>query len=121
MGGGFIFKKVEYIRVPKKIEEEFTVNKFDKVKEEIAKKMSKALDEQCEEVLRKIYSIEKEKPMSIADILGVLNKLIDDKNSLNKNDISSLKKRIKYCKNPMERIKLQRELNVLYKNKRRKG
>lgn len=34
-------------------------------------------------------------------------------------DISSLKKRIKYCKNPMEKKKLQQELNVLYKEQKR--
>lgn len=41
--------------------------------------------------------------------------------SLSQLDISSLKKRIKYCKNPMEKKKLQQELNALYKElKRRK-
>lgn len=33
-------------------------------------------------------------------------------------NISSLKKRIKYCKNPMEKKKLQQELNVLYKEQK---
>ena len=32
-----------------------------------------------------------------------------------KQDISTLKKRIKYCKNPMEKKKLEQELNALYK------
>ena len=32
-----------------------------------------------------------------------------------KQDISTLKKRIKYCKNPMEKKKLEQELNTLYK------
>lgn len=32
--------------------------------------------------------------------------------------ISSLKKRIKHCKNHMERKKLQQELNVLYKERK---
>ena len=36
-------------------------------------------------------------------------------------DISSLKKRIKYCKNPMEKKKLQQELNALYKEQKRKN
>ena len=35
-------------------------------------------------------------------------------------DISSLKKRIKYCKNPMEKKKLQQELNALYKEQKRR-
>ena len=37
-----------------------------------------------------------------------------------KEDISSLKKRIKYCKNPMEKKKLQQELNALYKEQKRR-
>lgn len=37
-----------------------------------------------------------------------------------KTDISSLKKRIKYCKNPMEKKKLQQELNALYKEQKRR-
>lgn len=34
--------------------------------------------------------------------------------------ISNLKKRIKYCKNPMERKQLGQKLNVLYKEQKRK-
>lgn len=37
-----------------------------------------------------------------------------------KEDISSLKKRIKHCKNPMEKKKLQQELNALYKEQKRR-
>lgn len=37
-----------------------------------------------------------------------------------KEDISSLKKRIKYCKNPMGKKKLQQELNALYKEQKRR-
>lgn len=37
-----------------------------------------------------------------------------------KEDISSLKKRIKHCKNHMERQNLQRELDALYKEQKRK-
>ena len=37
-----------------------------------------------------------------------------------KEDISSLKKRIKHCKNHMERQRLQKELNALYKEQKRK-
>lgn len=38
---------------------------------------------------------------------------------LPKQDISTLKKRIKYCKNPMEKKKLEQELNALYKEQKR--
>lgn len=37
-----------------------------------------------------------------------------------KQEISTLKKRIKYCKNPMEKKKLEQKLNGLYKEKRRR-
>lgn len=36
-----------------------------------------------------------------------------------KQDISTIKKRIKYCKNPMEKKKLEQELNALYKEHKR--
>ena len=36
-----------------------------------------------------------------------------------KQDISTHKKRIKYCKNPMEKKKLEQELNALYKEHKR--
>lgn len=35
-------------------------------------------------------------------------------------DIPSLKKRIKYCKNPLERKNLERQLNVAYKEMKKK-
>lgn len=34
-------------------------------------------------------------------------------------NISKLKKRIKYCRNPLEKQSLQRELNNLYKKRKR--
>lgn len=34
-------------------------------------------------------------------------------------NISQLKKRIKYCRNPLEKQTLQRELNNLYKKRKR--
>lgn len=37
-----------------------------------------------------------------------------------KEDISSLKKRIKHCKNHMKKQRLQRELNALYKEQKRR-
>lgn len=46
-------------------------------------------------------------------------KMISDEiNNLNLN-ISQLKKRIKYCRNPLEKQSLQRELNNLYKKRKR--
>lgn len=40
----------------------------------------------------------------------------EDNQNLN---ISQLKKRIKYCRNPLEKQSLQRELNALYKKRKR--
>lgn len=42
------------------------------------------------------------------------------KNENSKDNISFLKKRIKYCKNPMEKKKLQQKLNALYKEQKRR-
>ena len=114
-------KKVKYISVPRKIEDEFTPEKLDKVKEKVAEKISKALNERYEKVLREIYLLTEEKPVSLIDILGLLSdKFNKSKSSHNescliKNEISYLKRRIKYCKNPMEKKKLEQELNILYK------
>lgn len=65
----------------------------------------------------------------IDDLVEILNKQSTDWNGIlngsnimqsKSDDISSLKKRIKYCKNPMEKKKLEQELNSLYKKKKRK-
>lgn len=44
---------------------------------------------------------------------------IIDTVSIDTESISNLKKRIKYCKNPMERKQLEQKLNVLYKEQKR--
>ena len=46
-------------------------------------------------------------------------KLLETINEPPKQEISTLKKRIKYCKNPMEKKKLEQELNALYKEHKR--
>ena len=49
-----------------------------------------------------------------------LNKQIGyEVNLWSKQSPSILKKRIKYCRNPMEKKKLQQELNALYKEHKR--
>ena len=49
-----------------------------------------------------------------------LNKQIGDEVNLwYKQSPSILKKRIKYCKNPMEKKKLEQELNALYRYKKK--
>ena len=50
-----------------------------------------------------------------------LNKQIGyEVNLWSKQSPSILKKRIKYCKNPMEKKKLQQELNALYRYKKKR-
>ena len=50
-----------------------------------------------------------------------LNKQIGDEVNLwSKQSPSILKKRIKYCRNPMEKKKLQQELNALYRYKKKR-
>ena len=56
----------------------------------------------------------------IVDKLNELKYLVEDVGQDVKTDISSLKKRIKYCKNPMEKKQLQQELNALYKDQKRR-
>ena len=46
-------------------------------------------------------------------------KMISDEINNPNLNISQLKKRIKYCRNPLEKQSLQRELNTLYKKRKR--
>ncbi len=70
------------------------------------------------------------------EILNELKRVYDSKESLEyslqelsdlatdpddfASDISALKKRIKYCKNPMERKSLERQLNAAYKEMKKR-
>lgn len=45
--------------------------------------------------------------------------LKSDETNIQNLNISQLKKRIKYCRNPLEKQSLQRELNALYKKRKR--
>lgn len=50
--------------------------------------------------------------------LQELSELAEDPDDFS-SDIPALKKRIKYCKNPLERKNLERQLNVVYKEMKR--
>ena len=52
----------------------------------------------------------------LANQFAELSSVSDDFSS----DIPSLKKRIKYCKNPLERKSLERQLNVAYKEMKKR-
>lgn len=92
----------------------------------MAAKISETLNEQFERILNEIYLVTREKPVSVVEISELLNepltKFGENQSRIhsNKDNISSLKRRIKYCKNPMEKKKLEQKLNLLYKNRKRK-
>lgn len=90
-----------------------------KTLKDIAERMQNELEQQFKE-------IEAQENDHILDILNELRTgycvdMIENisQYELPVQNISSLKKRIKYCKNPMERTKLQQELNVLYKERKK--
>lgn len=53
---------------------------------------------------------------SLSEVLAEICNEVQSK----QDTISSLKKRIKYCKNPLEKKNLEKELNDLYKNRKRR-
>ena len=65
----------------------------------------------AEDFLEELSSVE-------SGIIKILSEINEYEDNLNLN-ISKLKKRIKYCKNPLEKQSLQRELNNLYKKRKR--
>ena len=60
-----------------------------------------------------------DKKHSLHEPLQELSELATDPDDFS-SDIPSLKKRIKYCKNPLERKSLERQLNAAYKEMKRK-
>lgn len=87
---------------------------------EISGRLRQSIDEEIESVLglNNTYNT-----ISVEELIKTLSeqlsssfgfKIVGD----SKDDISKLKKRIKHCKNHMERKKLEQELNTLYKERR---
>ena len=60
-----------------------------------------------------------DKKHSLHESLQELSELATDPDDFS-SDIPSLKKRIKYCKNPLERKSLERQLNVAYKEMKKR-
>ena len=67
-------------------------------------------------MVKYVFGEEDFKPL--VEILKNLSEAGEHEDNLNLN-ISQLKKRIKYCRNPLEKQSLQRELNTLYKKRKR--
>lgn len=65
------------------------------------------------------YILDEDNFKPLIEVLKDLSE-IGGKREYNLNlNISQLKKRIKYCRNPLEKQSLQRELNNLYKKRKR--
>lgn len=56
---------------------------------------------------------------SLSELANQFTELSSDPDDFS-SDIPSLKKRIKYCKNPLERKSLERQLNVAYKEMKKR-
>lgn len=84
----------------------------------VMKNMSDMLDMTVEEFANEIEIIGGYPEFSY-ELLEKLSDLYDKAFVLPKESISDLKKRIKYCKNFMERKKFQQELNILYKEQKK--
>lgn len=56
---------------------------------------------------------------SLVELSNQLTELSSDSDDFS-SDIPSLKKRIKYCKNPLERKNLERQLNAAYKEMKKR-
>lgn len=84
------------------------------------KNMSEALEMSIDELASQLHYFNDGSAFPTYELLEKMSDLYNKKLTP-QTDIPSLKKRIKYCKNPMEKKKLQQELNTLYKElKRRK-
>lgn len=89
----------------------------------LAKQMIKAEEEYIKMEQMKVLGLNEEiLNCRSALTLEELNKMFSeiDTEIIDTESISNLKKRIKYCKNPMERKQLEQRLNVLYKEQKRK-
>lgn len=100
------------------------------VVDQIAKAQEEYINKKIQEELEIINN---QSSLTIEDIYNMYHLYCDDeerlselyreskvKNENSKENVSSLKKRIKYCKNPMEKKKLQQKLNALYKGQKRR-
>ena len=79
-------------------------------------KDAEKFEKELEDMVKYVFGEEDFKPL--VEILKNLSEAGEHEDNLNLN-ISQLKKRIKYCRNPLEKQSLQRELNTLYKKRKR--
>lgn len=67
-----------------------------------------------------VYLFDEFKASICVEAYNTLSELAVDPDDFS-SDIPSLKKRIKYCKNPLERKSLERQLNAAYKEMKKRG
>lgn len=79
-------------------------------------KDAEKFEKELEDMVKYVFGEEDFKPL--VETLKNLSEAGEHEDNLNLN-ISQLKKRIKYCRNPLEKQSLQRELNTLYKKRKR--
>lgn len=89
----------------------YDMKKYEEALRKVGETLQKTFEDKSEELLRD----------SLSDLccnccfpVGLYEETNNKENLYP--DISSLKKRIKHCKNPMEKKKLQQELNQAYKD-----
>lgn len=83
------------------------------------KNMADALGMSIEEYANKMICFNDGSAFPTCELLENMSDLYNS-NLIPQQDISSLKKRIKYCKNPLEKKQLEKELNALYKEQKRR-
>lgn len=93
-----------------------------KAMRDIAKRLQKAESDYIDQKVREeLGATDTLSVLTTSDILNSMSMMVDESVfEPPKEDISSLKKRIKHCKNHMEKQRLQRELNALYKEQKRR-
>ena len=69
--------------------------------------------------LLKLLSSLQDHGNSLSELANQLTELSSDPDDFS-SDIPSLKRRIKYCKNPLERKSLERQLNAAYKETKKR-
>lgn len=69
--------------------------------------------------LLKLLSSLQDHGNSLSELANQLTELLSDPGDFS-SDIPSLKKRIKYCKNSLERKSLERQLNAVYKEMKKR-
>lgn len=126
-GGDIIEKNINKVFKPMRMIAEkiptVAICRMGKSINNLAKEIIKAEEEYIKMEQMKVLGLNEEILNCKSTLtLEELNKMFSeiDTEIIDTERISNIKKRIKYCKNPMERKQLEQKLNVLYKEQKRK-